>query len=295
MWFQTCVFILGVLNSLKLVLTLKDELYEAVQLADVQKVTMLLSLDENLISSRPPVLVNRLDDIFHRNSIMVCGFDPQKLLSEVDKDCVKIATLLTEHGANVTHVDDQGWDALSLSAVRGFGELCEFFIAQNVSVIAKDVNGMTSLMKAAAHGHFKIFDSLLRHGADLSSVDAKGLTALHYAVNLALLNDSYVPFLERVVYSVSLRTSLDSVLDTHKRTALMYAVINSNTAVAELLLRHGSSALVADEYGVTAEIVSRGKTEELRRMVSLASIVKLERDHARWLADSAAELNDSDL
>src|SRR5438105_2189660 len=85
--------------------SIKDELADAIFIGDVRRVEFLLSLDPEIVSSRPPVLVNRVSEPYNRTPIMGCGLDPQHNQSVVDADCRRIAELMSNAGANLSHVD----------------------------------------------------------------------------------------------------------------------------------------------------------------------------------------------
>lgn len=279
----------------------KNELMEAVHNADVSRVKLLLALDQDILSARPPVIIDRTDDLHNRTPLLVCGLDPQKRdRSSIDKNCLDIAKLLHKKGANMSHVDNSGWDALSMGAARGLTRFCSYLIKNhNLDIDRKDAEGRTSLMKSAFHGYFDTFAMLIRSGANTSNVqDNNGLTALHYATIYTLQNPAQIQFFSNVTSFISNYTlvgrnnrtsshslSADTFIDNDERTCLMYAAIGNDIAVSRRLLAIGADPRKKDKYGVTCSTMS--SNEELRQLLVDAAISLTESDHERWLQSSA--------
>ena len=261
--------------------TVRNELMEATFMAHVDRVYDLLQLDPEVLTSRPPVLVDRIEEDYGRTSLMVCGFDPQDTnRTKVDIDCSIIAKLLHQKGANLSAVDDNGWDALALGAVRGYSRYCKFLLKHNVSANHIDHEHRTALMKAAAHGHISVARVLKKYGADFTIQDNKGLTALHHATKLALANASYIPFLQKFV---TLHDSVDinSLVDFDNRTTLMYAVISENIPIAKVLIDAGADPRLQDKYYVST--TSMSSNPELRNLLLEAVVNKTESEHRAWI------------
>jgi hypothetical protein len=291
-------FILLFCIVVRLVSSVRNELLEAVHTADVDRVRFLLSLDQDVLTSRPPVLVDRLDDSYGRTPLLVCGLDPKGRNREsLGKDCVEIAKMLHSRGADMFHVDSTGWDALSMGAVRGMTQFCRYLLKyHNLDIERKDAEGRTALMKAAAHGYFDTFALLLQHGAKLVNVtDNMGLSALHYGTTFALQNPSqleflvnltsfvtdkmYVPTAEMPAYQSPV--PIDTFVDSNSRTCLMYAVISNNIPVSRIFLSVGADPRKIDSFGVSCVTMSRD--EGLQNLLAEAAITAVEQDHTAWL------------
>jgi hypothetical protein len=259
----------------------RNELYEAVYIADVERVYRLLQQDPEILSSRPPIIPDRIDQEEGRSALLVCGLDPQSTdKTKVDNDCAEIAKLLHGAGANMSIVDFHGWDALAMGAVRGYSRYCKYLLKYaHVDPNHFDHEHVTALMKAAGHAHFGAFQVLMKYGADLSIQDNSGLTALHYAAKLALTNASYIPFLKKVVEVVP-RLLLD-VPDTNNRTCLMYAAINNNMPIVKLLLEFGSDPRLQDKFYVS--IPTMTSDYNIRSHMLEAIAVRVEQEHSSWL------------
>lgn len=223
--------------------------------------------------------------------------------SELGKDCVKIAKMLHKAGANMEHVDNAGWDAVSMGAVRGMTSFCRYMLKHHdVDIDRKDTDGRNALMKAAAHGYFDTFEMLYRRGASLSGVtDNMGMTALHYGTTFALQNPTQLEFFKNLTLFVSsdvrpeggqsarqqhsLPISIDSFVDANGRTCLMYAAISNNVEVSTLLLAVGADPRRTDKYGVSCASMSRDRA--LQRILTDASIALVEKEHETWLEQSS--------
>jgi hypothetical protein len=279
----------------------KNELTEAVHNADYQTVKFLLGIDQEILTSRPPVLVNRMDDTHARTALLVCGSDPKNRdRPTLDKECVKIAKVLYKGGANMSHVDKEGWNAVSMGAVRGYTRFCRYLIDEHkVEINGEDEDGRTPLMKAAAHGHFDTFAMLLRRGANITAANTNGnLTAVHFGAVFALQNPGQLPFLRNLTSLVTGNSTLksasnatakggnfsmplDSFVDKDGRTPLMYAAISNNRPVMEVLLAAGSDPRKADGYGVTCTSMPADASD--RAMLTDAGITLTEKEHKQWL------------
>lgn len=259
----------------------RNELFEAAYIADVDRVRHLLQLDSEVLTSRPPVLPDRVDEDEGRSALLVCGLDPQSPnRTQVDNDCATIAQLLHNAGADMFLVDKHGWDALAIGAVRGYSRFCKYLLKHaKVDPNRVDRQNVTALMKAAGHAHFGVVHVLLRYGADLKMQDYKGSTALHYATRLALMNDSYIPFLKKVVKNIP--QHLVDVHDSNNRTCLMYATINNNLPIARLFLQWGADPRLQDSFYVS--IPTMTTDEELRKELMEAIANRVESEHAQWL------------
>lgn len=267
------------------VIAVRDELMDAVLIADVRKVEELMSFDPNILSSRPPVLVNRKEAEFGRTSIMVCGLDPQSAdYKEIDWSCVKIGRLLVQNGAITKSADRHGWDALSIAAVRGFTNYSAFLIANGNPLNRPDKQGRTAVMKALGHGHYDTFELLYKKGANTTLRDNQGLTAIHHATSLAIKNESYVDFLSKVL-SVLPAGTIDEYKDKDLRTPLMYAAISNKRVVVETLLLYDSDPRMKDKYEVSAYSMSHDK--EVYRLLQEKVVQLTERDHRKWFARTA--------
>lgn len=260
--------------------SVKDELADAIFIADVRRVELLLNLDPEILSARPPVLVNRVNELYGRTPIMGCGLDPQHHQSKVDADCRQIVEMVHKAGANLSHVDKNGWTALSMAAMNGYTQMCSYLVDQNVSIDSQDDHGLTPLMKAGAHAQLETFKLLFAKGANISILDNTGLTVLHHMVNSAMSNSSFLPALKTAVETVSVAV-VDATSDKDGRNILMYTVINNHAATTKLLLDAGCNPTLSDSFGVSLSAMSRDLA--VRQMIAEATALWSVKQHKEWL------------
>lgn len=268
---------------------LDDDLRTACYIHDVETVRNLISIDKNIIvSGKVPTIIDR-PDVNGRTQLMNCGADPQtEDLKKVDYDCYDIAILLKKAGANLFHVDNSKWDILSMAVTKGFLKLSKYLIeVGNVPIDHKDNDDRTALMKAAGLGSENIYFMLLSKGANIVEKDKNGQTAIHFLVNLAASNNSYIPFFERAIKNIINKKEksidLNLIIDNDGRNPLMYAVIANNLQIVELLIEIGKCdpRYVKDNYGISA--TSMSSKLEIQEYLSQVVVNLVELDHREWL------------
>uniref|UniRef100_A0A914H4P4 C2 domain-containing protein n=1 Tax=Globodera rostochiensis TaxID=31243 RepID=A0A914H4P4_GLORO len=98
----------------------------------------------------------------------------------------RVMQLLMENGANVNLINARGYVPLHLSAMYGRFDAVSTLLSGGANPCAKAApNGVTPLHLAAQEGHEQIVRLLLLRGAEAAEMDARGWTALHYAVKYA--------------------------------------------------------------------------------------------------------------
>lgn len=300
---KICIYLLVVVLPTYLVCSVRHILLEAVHRANVDEVKHFLSIDQEILSSTPPVMIDKEDDAHGRTPLLVCGLAPgNRDRLELGKDCVKIAKMLHKRGADMKHVDTAGWDAVSMGAVRGMTPFCRYLLKYHgLDVNRKDLKGRTALMKAAAHGYFDTFVMLFRRGARLEmEMDDISMTAMHYGTTFALQNPAQLDFFKNLTQFVSqnkeqnrsalqisqLPIHIDSFVDASGRTCLMYAAISNNIEVSKALLAVGADPRKTDNYGVSC--ITMTSDDTLRGLLSEASVALIEKEHSAWLHSSEA-------
>lgn len=269
----------------------RNEIMEASYYANMEAMDYLLQInedeDEEILSARLPVIMDRKEAHYGRTAVMVCGLKAEiEDRKTVDSACVKIAKLLKERGARLNIEDKEGWNAVAIASSKGYPKLVRYFISQGVPFTSGDDRGLTPLMKAAMHGFFDVFETLVHAGAPLDAQSSEGLTALHYAANLALLEERYFTHFTSMMASASL-SDLDNTFDKDGRSVLMYATINGNLPMVEWLLLHGVDfENIKDGYGVAVtEMTSDDRIQQL--FESTAEIRRVELAHKQWLDETS--------
>lgn len=143
-------------SYITLCVCLRDRLYDAIHMADVNLVKKLLT-EVGILTSNLDINPNRVEKVHGRISLFQCGLDPQYSdLLALDENCFSIAKLLNNSGANMSHVDKHGWNAVAMGAVKGFTKFTSYIIDCGANINNLDENGRTPLMKAVTHGHLKM-------------------------------------------------------------------------------------------------------------------------------------------
>lgn len=228
--------------------------------------------------------------------------DPQSNFTWLlDSNCTTIAKRLVGAGANVSHIDKHGWNAIAFGAMKGFTRYVKYLLSKGSDIDNRDLVGRTPLMKAVTHGHVNTTRLLLNNGADTSFADSHGWTVLHFSVRQLGDNQShYMRILEMLLQSLSSseretdkakrqdlkksrrkrKISLDGK-DNDGRTALMYASLMDNNAAISQLLEAGADPTLVDKKGLTAYGLC--KTDTARVQIAQGSADWATRHHKKWL------------
>jgi hypothetical protein len=284
----------------------QDELYQASYIGDVSRVEYLLGLDQEILSSRPPVFVNRVNENFGRTAMMVCGLDPQKDQKQIDAECTKIVRMIHMHGGNLNITDNFGWDVLSLASFRGLTKVATYILkSHEVPVDRLDNEGRSSLMKAAANGYQLTFQALLKYGADLKLQDLQGRTCLHYVVLFAIKDhESGIPFLKNSLTMIPSGTGIFEFVDNDKRNILMYASIANDVSVVQCIIDYLESiddnlqSSISkldhkDAYGMSASAMT--SSQLVKEILTAFEINMVLKQHEKWKANQEKVLKDDSL
>jgi len=98
---------------------------------------------------------------------------------------LSIVKLLLQAGAQVQFVDDNGWNALHISALYNHHQLIKELVAVGINLEAPNSEGATPLLIAAREGHFESLTVLIQVGSKINQRDKLGQTAL---IKAALYN-----------------------------------------------------------------------------------------------------------
>ena len=276
------------------VVSLHDRLLRACYISDVDQVKFLLNELESGIRQTGvvPIVVNRLDPIYKRTSLLQCGFDPQSnSIDEVDSNCTQIAQLLAQHGANLSHVDKYGWNGIAIGSTTGMIKYTEYLLNQNVSIDSCDVNGRTPLMKAITHGHLNVVKLLLNRGANISIIDNYGWSIFHFVITQLKNNKNlYLPIFETLLLAAKFSfhspntttipntTNINIINSQDKdgRTPLMYAILNDLIECIPLLLQYDSDPRIIDNYQQTSLQMTRNERIKELLLEGLINITRKE-------------------
>jgi ankyrin repeat protein len=175
-------------------------------------------------TSSQPLLAYLLRNGLSVNAVNKATRTP--LHAAVDKGNAAAVQILLEHGA-----------------AQGGVDLVELLPDSSVqATAAADGEGLTLLMRAAAHGHTEVAQLLMLRGANVLGVNAACLTALHYAAYNG----------KSETLRLLLQHGADmNVSDKHGLTPLIGTAIYGNLQCMQLLLDAGADVSRASSLGIT--------------------------------------------
>lgn len=149
------------------------------------------------------------------------------IIKAVDnRDLAGVENALT-NGADINNDRDAiGTTALMLAVGKGCSKITERLLRHpNIDLNARDYEGHTALIAAAATNHPHLLELLLQNKADINVADNEGNTALIWAVLFRHRNTKTIELLLRHNGDVNARnndgkTALDIARETNKTTAI---------------------------------------------------------------------------
>ncbi len=204
-------------------LTLAQEIHEAVQQGDLERVRKLV--EENA------------EWIHHRTTE---GDTP--LYSCAAYGHIKIAEFLIEKGANINVQNNQGWTPLSVASFNGHFEIVELLLKHGADVNAKDIYGSSALNRSVGRGHLDISEFLIRNGADPNIQNPLGITPLFWAVRSGNR--------EMVTLLLSHGGDLNGVMNDGTTLLHLAASLGEND-ICEYLISKGMDVNIKKRYDVT--------------------------------------------
>ncbi|XP_065573166.1 DNA-binding protein RFXANK-like isoform X2 [Artemia franciscana] len=170
---------------------------------------------------------------------------PKPALTNLQRGNVKTAPVINEPVEETIHHR------------AGQGEILEPDLP-GIDLNEKDVNGLTPLMWAAAHGQAPTLSLLLAKGADPNIKSDTGETALHYGASSG----------HHEVVRLLLQTKIDvDPVDEAGNTPLYFAAIGNYTHTVQELLSHGADLVRKNHFGETPYEVAITKGSGLARKV----------------------------
>ncbi|CAB0030322.1 unnamed protein product [Trichogramma brassicae] len=168
-------------------------------------------------------------------------------------------------GCDVNYVDESGLTHFHVACWKGYNDLVQRFLDYGrVDPNDRLWRGQSPLYLAVRGGHDNVIASLLRGGADPSSVDAAGRTALHYVCEL-WGRDRLASIIFELGRENNHRVLIDA-RDNEGNAPLLLAVSKGNfQSLGEFLLRKGADPNLANAEGSTAlhEICKRDYEQDL--------------------------------
>ncbi|XP_068162517.1 SH3 and multiple ankyrin repeat domains protein 3 isoform X2 [Antennarius striatus] len=145
-------------------------------------------------------------------------------------------TTLLDLGASPDYKDSRGLTPLYHSAmVGGAPYCCELLLQDHATIGITDENGWQEIHQACRYGNVQHLEHLLFYGADMSSQNASGNTALHLC---ALYNQ------DSCARVLLFRGANKDVKNYNNQTAFQVAIIAGNFDLAEIIKSHKTSDVV---------------------------------------------------
>jgi ankyrin repeat protein len=254
-----------------------DSLVEAVRQDDVEEVERLLGRRQDSKTLNEALFAAA------ESAMLVVDGDTRE---EVKQDeahgfhYARIAKLLLEHGASVKARDQEGGTALIQAAAFGEDDVVKLLIESGADIEAADDDGQTALIGASCNcaivdmaDTYDAVRALLERGANIEARDKRGRTALMAAAEWGR---------ERQVRLLLSRGASIDATDGHGDTALAIAAAGGAYPTADAagaLLAGGADIEARNDNGDTALILaaSGGGLEDVRIV--------------RMLVDRGADLN----
>lgn len=170
-----------------------------------------------------------------------------------NKRRTEIAKLLLEQRADVNAKQSDGDTALIRAAASGNAPLVRLLIDQGAEVNAKGSEGKTPLMWALKRGDMELVAILLEKGADLSPKDQDGRTALMWAACFCE---------QAAVRAFVEKGAAVSTADNEGLTALHLAVPYCDLELVQFLLDKGAHVSAKDNNGRAPLMAAVGVAEE---------------------------------
>ncbi|KAF3854713.1 hypothetical protein F7725_022768, partial [Dissostichus mawsoni] len=189
------------------------------------------------------------------------------------KNHTALITLL-DLGASPDYKDSRGLTPLYHSSmVGGDPYCCELLLHDHAQVGCVDENGWQEIHQACRYGHVQHLEHLLFYGADMSSQNASGNTALHVC---ALYNQ------DSCARVILFRGANKEIKNYNSQTAFQVAIIAGNFDLAEIIKVHKVSDVVP--FRETPSYTSRrrmtaGPLPSPRSLLRSASDNNLNGDH----------------
>ena len=208
-------------------------------------------------SSQALVNAISMDDIAQVQELLASGANPNAmdesgvpaLIVAVSRRQKHIVSALLAKGAapDVTYTDAEGQynaaPVVVFCAANGDAEILTLLFKHGVNVNSTDATGMTPLMCAAFMGHVNATRAILNAGCDIEARDAYGYTALMFACNGGRLDCARM----LIENGANVNT-----MDKELATPLMFAAQNGFDDIVRLLLDNGADPNAVCIHGLTA-------------------------------------------
>lgn len=208
-------------------------------------------------------------DVVSEETYKITEISDKDFLSKVQNgtlDEVKQYLLL---GANPNSVDENNHNALAIAALlRPDPKLAKLLIANHINVNYQDNNGYNALMLSAIAGgnNLAFVDELIKGKIDVNAKTNSQVSTLMVAVG----SSNNVKLVEKII-----KAGADVNYHNHEKvTPLMVAAkITTNPKIIEVLLKHGANPKARDSLGISVYEIAK-TNPALRNKKSLLQKLK---------------------
>ncbi|XP_040896288.1 CARD- and ANK-domain containing inflammasome adapter protein [Toxotes jaculatrix] len=214
---------------------------------------------------------------------------PENLIHMIATDGELVLLEEPLEDTNINTVSSSNETVLHVAAKNGHLSVTELLIHKGARLDLQDNHGHTALHSAASRGHTEIVRALIRAGAPIYTLDMHGRTPIHLAAENEHLDSVKVLVKEEAKQSEShtqdmflhmaamednwrlaeLLLQSGATVDarnSHKNTALFYAVARSNEKTVSILLNAGATV----DYDVINEAIKLNQESILRLLLANA-------------------------
>jgi len=254
-----------IMTALLLTPILSEEIHEAAQKGDIEKVQALLKQN--------PAFVDARDE-----------FDRTPLHWAVRGVHFELMRLLIEKGADVNAKDNARITPLHSVASRGHEQAAELLIVKGADLTAEDVTGNTPLSYSVSGGHKEVVKLLLDHGVEIPLQGEEARALLHLAASSG--NEEFVDLMIAECVDASLKNDDGGTL-------LHSAVQSGNSEFVKSLIGRGKHVNDKNRHGITPLHIASfyGHEEIVKLLIDKGAEINA-KNRTLWTALSFAEFAD---
>lgn len=255
-------------------------------------------------------------NLFVLSLFLLTGFDylefeknnphESSLTNAIRRDQADSVKMLVYARVDVNHKTTTGQTPLTLATKKGNMQIVELLVeVGNANTNLRGPYGITPLMYASRYGYADIVDYLLKRGANEKALDAKGKSALLYA-----LEYDHMPVAEILI---NFNPKLLNVYDDEGNTPMLFATKNNNLEFIKLLTTNGVDINVPDKTGFTplmyaikysdrrviSYLINNGSNLEVRnnqgQTALMIAVENNDYDTTKMLVSKKADVNARDI
>ena len=223
-------------------------------------------------------------------------FDGQNtpLTRAAESGSLQTVKFLLNHGADITKRDGGKATMLFCAAWNGHDKLVRLLVEKyQCSPNDKNCHGWTALTAAARGAYHKILRCLLKHGADVNSVDRQRMNTIMF-----LLKD-HISDSKKCLKTI--RLLVENGIDIHYRdkagrNALFYAIEKEEVEILRFLLKTGIDVNTRDNTGKTPLLAAMEAYRMIRlgQQASTMATCKKREKIVSLLCNAGADVNAAD-